>query len=146
MISTKSTSIHSEHRYWESEISLWRDDLSAWQHELAKAHAEIKTLEEGLADHAHVLRIHASSLRLEEQTIDGHEHAIADFEKGDEGEELLEMARDHGKESVRHQEHRTAHEQLKRRHHNIVAHWQALLKALSEPLDICSAKKAHVAL
>jgi Skp family chaperone for outer membrane proteins len=132
MISTKSTSMHSEHRYWESEIGLWRDDLRAWQHELAKAESEIKQLEKALTDHGHVLRTHASALRLEEQTSQQHEHAIAEFEKGSEGEELLEMARKHSHEAELHQVHRAAHEELKRRHHQIIAHWNTLLKVLDE--------------
>jgi septal ring factor EnvC (AmiA/AmiB activator) len=130
MFSTKPTSMHSEHRYWENEISLWRDDLRAWQHELAKAESEIKQLEKALIDHGHVLRTHASALRLSEQTSQQHERAIADFEKGGEGEELFELARKHSREAELHQVHRTAHEELKRRHHSIIAHWSTLLKAL----------------
>jgi hypothetical protein len=132
MISTKPASMHDEHRYWESEISLWRDDLRSWQHELAKAEGEFKQLEKALTDHEHVLRTHASALRLEEQVSAQHEHSIAEFEKGGEGQELLEMARKHSGEADLHQTHRTAHERLKRRHHNIIAHWNALLKALHE--------------
>lgn len=130
MISTKPTSMHDEHRYWESEISLWRDDLRAWQQELAKAESEIKLLEKALADHAHMLRLHGSSLRLGEQEFEGHEHEIVEFEKGGEGEELFEMARHHSAEAVQHNRHRAVHEQLKRRHHNITVHWNVLLKAL----------------
>ena len=92
MISTKPTSMHEEHRYWESEITMWRADLRAWQQELAKAQSEIKLLESALSDHAQVLRLHGSSLRLNEQEFDTHEHAIAEFEKGGEGDELFEMA------------------------------------------------------
>ena len=132
MISTKPISMHEEHRYWESEISLWRDDLRAWQKELSKAQSEIKLLEKELNDHAHLLRTHASALRLEEQATDQHEHAIAEFEKGGEGEDLFEMARTHGRDSTLHQTHRAAHEHLKRHHHNIIAHWNVLLKALHE--------------
>jgi hypothetical protein len=132
MISTKPTSMHGEHRYWESEISLWRDDLRAWQKELAKAECEIKLLEKALADHAQLLRLHGSSLRLDEQEFDGHEHEIVEYEKGGEGEELLEMARRHSAQAVHHVQHRAAHEQIKRRHHNIIAHWNVLLKALQE--------------
>ena len=132
MISTKPASMHSEHRYWENEIGLWRDDLRAWQHELAKAVSEFEQLEKALGDHGHMLRTHASALRLEEQTSQQHEHAIAEFEKGGEGEELFEMARRHSTEADLHQVHRAAHEELKRRHHNIISHWNTLLKALHE--------------
>jgi hypothetical protein len=124
--------MHQEHRHWGSEISLWRDDLCAWQKELTKAESEIKLLEKALADHAQVLRLHGSSLRLDEQEFENHEHEIVEYKKGGEGEELLEMARRHSAQAVHHDRHRAAHEQLKRRHHNIIAHWNVLLKALQE--------------
>lgn len=132
MISTKPKTMHDEHRYWESEISLWRDDLRAWQNELATAERELKLLEKALADHAQALRLHGSSLRLDEQEFESHEHEIAEFEKGAEGEELFEMACRHCAQGEQHTEHRVAHEQLKRRHHNIIAHWNVLLKTLQE--------------
>lgn len=132
MTNTKPTSMHSEHRYWENETSLWREDLHAWQQELAKAVGEVKHLEKALADHGHVLRLHGSALRLDEQEFENHEHAMVEFEKGGEGDELLEMARRHGGQATQHGKHRAKHEQLKRRHHNIIAHWNLLLKALRE--------------
>lgn len=125
--------IHGQHTTWESDISLWRDDIRVWQQELATSEAHIKQLEEALAEHKHAMRIHASALRLEEQTIEEHEHAIAEYEKGGEGEELLEMARRHTGVATSHHKHRTDHEQLKRRHHNIITHWNLLLKALLDP-------------
>lgn len=149
MFSTEPTSMHSEHRYWENEISLWRDDLRAWQHELAKAESEITQLEKALIDHGHVLRTHASALRLEEQASQQHEHAIAEFEKGSEGEELFELARQHGREAELHQVHRAAHEELKRRHHSIIAHWNTLLKALhrvDEEASFQPKRISHIAL
>ena len=135
MFCTKPTSMHGEHRYWESEVSLWRDDLCAWQKELAKVQSEIKLLEEALADHGRTLRLHGSSLRLDEQEFENHEHEIVEYEKGGEGEELLEMARRHTAQAEQHDHHRTAHEQLKRRHHTIIAHWNLLLKALREAAE-----------
>lgn len=135
MTASTHMNMHNEHRFWESEIGLWRDDLRAWQHELAKAQNEIKLLEKAMEDHAHALRTHGSSLRLEEQSFEGHEHAIADYEKGGEGDQLFEMAREHNKEAAHHVEHRAAHERLKRRHHNAIAHWNLLLKALREPAE-----------
>lgn len=135
MIAAKPASMHEEHRYWESEISLWRDDLRAWQNELGKAENEIKLLEKSLADHAQTLRLHGSSLRLDEQEFEAHEHEIVEYEKGGEGDGLFEMARRHTAQAVHHGQHRAAHEQLKRRHHNIIAHWNLLLKVLSAPTE-----------
>jgi hypothetical protein len=43
------------------------------------------------------------------------------------------MARQHSREAGHHVEHRRLHEQLKRRHHTVMAHWSLLLKALHKP-------------
>jgi len=135
MTATTHLTMHSEHKYWESETSLWRDDLRVWQQELAKAQGEIKQLEKALEDHAQALRLHASALRLDEETFEGHERALVEYEKGGEGEELLPMARQHSAEAVRHTGYRAAHEQLKRRHHTVIAHWNLLLKSVREPTE-----------
>jgi hypothetical protein len=130
MTTTTHEMMHAEHRYWENEIKLWREDLRAWQHELAKTQGGLKQLEEALAKHARTLQQHSSALRLEEQKADAHEHEIVKYEQGGEGEELFDMAREHSREAQRHADHRAAHEQLKRLHHTVIAHWNVLLKAL----------------
>jgi hypothetical protein len=144
MTGTTHLRMHGEHRLWESDIGLWRDELCAWQHELAKAQGEIKQLEKALADHAHVLRTHASALRLQEQKVDEHEHAIVEYEKGGEGDELFQMARDHSHEAVHHAKQCDDHQQLKRRHHEVIAHWNLLLKALRELAEAASAPSQKV--
>jgi len=143
MIATTPMTMHSEHKYWESETSLWRDDLRVWQQELATAQGEIKQLEKALEDHAHALRTHASTLRLDEGVFEGHEHALVEYEKGGEGEELLQMARQHSEEAVCHTVHRAAHEQFKRRHHTVIAHWNLLLKSVREPTEAVSPSGNH---
>jgi hypothetical protein len=127
--------MHGEHQCWEKDISLWRDDLRVWQQELSRAQGELKQLERALEEHANVLRKHASSLRLEEESIGPHEHEIAEYEKGGEGDALFEMARKHSEEGVDHARHREVHEQLKRRHHTVIAHLNLLLKALGESAE-----------
>jgi hypothetical protein len=146
MTSKTHMTMHSEHQCWEKDISLWRDDLRAWQQELATAQGQLKQLEKALEEHADVLRKHASSLRLEEEAIGPHEHELAEYEKGGEGEVLFEMARKHCEEAVCHASHRERHEQLKRLHHTVIAHWNLLMKALGEPKPAvpAPAKKALV--
>jgi hypothetical protein len=139
MTTTTHERMHSEHRYWENEINLWREDLRAWQHELVQAQSEIKQLEKAFDNHTRTLQQHGAALRLEEQQEDAHEHEIVQFEKGGEGEELFAMAREHSEEALRHADHRAAHEQLKRLHHTVIAHWNVLLKALREPAEAAPA-------
>ena len=135
MITTTHEMMHAEHRYWENEINLWREDLRAWQHELAKTQGEMKQFEEALTGHGRTLQQHGAALRLEELKADAHEHEIVKYEQGGEGEELFDMAREHSHEALRHAEHRAAHEQLKRLHHTVIAHWNVLLKALCPPSE-----------
>ena len=130
--------MHGEHRFWESEINFWRDDLRAWQHELIKAQGQIKQLERALEEHAQALREHGAAIRLQEQTFCEHEHALAEYEKGSQGDELFELARQHRTEANQHAHHRAAHEQLKRRHHAVIARWTVLLKALQEPSEVAA--------
>lgn len=132
MTSATHIRMHGEHQCWEKDISLWRDDLCVWQQELARAQGEWKQLEKALEVHADLLRKHASSLRLEEESLGPHEHEIAEYEKGGEGDALFEMARKHSEEGVDHARHREVHEQLKRRHHTVIAHLNLLSKALGE--------------
>lgn len=132
MTAAENELMHGDHRFWESEISLWRDDLRIWQHDLARSHDELKQLAKSLEDHALRLRVHASTLRLDEIAFDGHEHAIAESEKTGCDRDSARMIAEHQQESVRHIAHRAAHESLKRKHHQVMAHWNLLLKALQE--------------
>jgi septal ring factor EnvC (AmiA/AmiB activator) len=124
--------MHSEHRLWAQEISLWRDDLRVWQQELAQAQKELQDIEAALGAHGTELRKHAASLRLEETTIDSHEHEIAAYENQGEGNALVGMARTHTQEGSDHARHRQLHEELKRRHHAVIAHVNLLRKAIAE--------------
>jgi hypothetical protein len=133
MTAAENELMHGDHRFWESEISLWRDDLRIWQHELAISQDELKQLAKALEDHALRLRMHASSLRLDEIAFDGHEHAIAELEKKGISGEMPNSSLEHQQESDRHIAHRKAHESLKRKHHQVIAHWNLLLKALQQP-------------
>jgi hypothetical protein len=132
MTAAENELMHGDHRFWESEISLWRDDLRIWQHELAKSNDELKQLANALEDHALRLRMHASSLRLDEIAFDGHEHAIAEMEKTGRSGKVARMTLEHQQEANRHIAHREAHESLKRKHHQVMAHWNLLLKALQQ--------------
>jgi hypothetical protein len=135
-MSTTHEKMHGEHRFWESEVNFWRDDLRAWQQELTNAQSQIKQLEKAFEDHAQALRKHGAAIRLQEQTFGEHEHALAEYEKGSEGDDLFELARQHQGEAKQHLQHRTAHERLKRRHHAAMAHFSVLLKALQEPREV----------
>lgn len=132
MTATTHTSMHNEHRLWEKETGFWRDDIRAWQHELARSLSALKEIEEVLNKFEKTVQAHAAAIRLDELDIDGHEHALAEFEKGGSGESLIPLAGKHLEEAARHAQHRAAHERIKRRHHAIMALFSALLKGLAD--------------
>jgi hypothetical protein len=134
MTATTHAAMHNDHRLWDSETCAWRDDIRAWQHELGAALKELSQLEEAFQKHNNLLQRHAASIRLDEQESDAHEHALAEFEKGGEGQALVPLALKHIDEAARREKRREAHETLKRRHHEALSHWKALWKALRKAL------------
>jgi hypothetical protein len=124
--------MHRDHLRWASEASMWRSDLASWQHELAAAIAEVDQITKALEAHGERLRKHAATIRVDELDAEGHEHALAAYEQGESGEDLLAYAKKHTRETDRQAKDREAHEQLKRLHHTIIAQWRLLLKSLTE--------------
>ena len=121
--------MHQNHLAWDSEKNCWREDLRNWQHELTQAFASLKELEADLKQHEQTLRQHASSVRLNEGSTDAHEHSLTEYEKGGQGADLPLLAKKHQEEQDNHIQLRAGHEELKRRHHTIIAHLQLLLRA-----------------
>lgn len=124
--------MHHDHRNWESETQFWRDNIAEWQRELTHARDRVKELEAAIRMQEETLRHYAASIRLDEQQADEHEHALAEFERGGLGENLLELSQKHDVEAKRHAEQREKHEQLKRRQHRFISHLQLLVDSLEE--------------
>jgi hypothetical protein len=125
-------SMHQDHRLWEGEIHFWRDNVAEWQKELTQARDRIKELEAAIQTQEETLRKYAASIRLDEQRADEHEHALAEFERGEPGENLLRLAPKHQAEAKHHAEQREKHEQLKRRQHRFISHLQLLVDSLKD--------------
>jgi hypothetical protein len=122
--------MHQDHHLWETEIKFWRADLHAWQLECKKAWDHWKDLESALKKHEETLREHAASIRLDEERIAAHEHSIAEFEMGGTGTDLPGLVPKHKAEADRQTLQRTRHEELKRHHHELIAHMGAFVKIL----------------
>jgi hypothetical protein len=131
-MATTHVEMHGEHQRWLSDTAMWRDDLAHWQKEIADALDSLKELEGALRQHSQCLQGHLETLTAEEAETRSHEHALAEYERGGPGDELLAMARPHGEHATKHGQQRQAHERLKRQHHTVMAHWSLLVKALSE--------------
>ena len=122
--------MHQDHHLWESEIKFWRADLHAWQLECKKAWDQWKELESALKKHEETLREHGGVDRLRKRTIAAHEDSIAEFEMGGTGTDLPGLVPKHKAEADRQTLQRTLHEELKRHHHEFVAHWGQFLKVV----------------
>jgi hypothetical protein len=123
--------MHCEHREWLSDNSMWRDDLAIWQQEIDHALGDLRTLEDALREHRKVLQCHLDAIAAEELAANQHEHALAEFERGGPGDDLLQMAKPHQENADKHAQQWQAHERLKKGHHTVMAHWSLLHKALT---------------
>jgi hypothetical protein len=131
MTTTIHDEMHKEHRTWEAEISLWRDDIAVWEKELAETDGDFVRLKKVFDDRAETLRKHAATIRMLEQDSDTHEHALASFEQGGAGDVLVQFAKKHVNESKAQENHRTAHEELKRHHHALMSQWKVFVRTFA---------------
>jgi len=123
--------LHREHKRWLSENAMWRQDIAVWQRELKQARAQLSQVEKALRAQEKALQSHAAAIRCYEQDMAEHEHALADFERGQSGDALLAMAVSHEKEAKKHYEQRQAHERIKAYQHKLVGQCHALCKVLT---------------
>jgi Skp family chaperone for outer membrane proteins len=130
MTTATHTSMHQDHQKWIGENDMWRCDISAWQDEFKKAAANLKQIETALKEHEKALQTHAAAIRLREQDLAGHEHALAEYERGESGENLIALAKAHDNEAAKHSQQQDAHKRIKRHHHEVMAKLQALCKTL----------------
>lgn len=131
-MATVHTEMSGEHKQWQSDNCMWRDDLARWQKQAEQAIAALKSLEESLQKHRKALQLHQLAIATEEQELKVHEHAMAEFERGGAGENLLEMVGPHKEGASKHNARKEAHARLKKHHHAVMASWSALEQALSE--------------
>jgi hypothetical protein len=132
-MSTTHGEMHGEHKQWLSDNSMWRDDLESWMKETDRALVGLKEVERALRDHVKDLQSHQVSITAEEETLLGHERALAEFEAGGPGDDLVRLARPHREAADDHARQRRAHESLKKSHHTAMAHLALLIKALTQP-------------
>ncbi len=131
-MATAHVEMHSEHVQWLGNYAMWRDDLALWRKEIDEAFDGLQKLEHALRMHDKGLQDQLNTILAEEQAVKGHEHALAEYERGGPGDDLLGMAKPHGVNAGKHAEQRRAHERLKERHHAVMAYWSLLLKTLAQ--------------
>lgn len=121
-----------DHKQWLSDNCMWRDDLACWQKEVDEAIGGLKSLEESLQTHRKNLQMHLLAIATEEQELKEHEHAMAEFERGGTGEELLLMVEPHKEGACKHNSRKETHERLKQHHHAVMTCWSLLERALTQ--------------
>jgi hypothetical protein len=105
--------IHQEHQQLHLEHLPWLADIAAWQEEQQGAIETLNRAKEILRDHGVLIDAHEGETRR----IDGLGRST--------------NGHDHQSETRHHDRQRHLHEQLKRRHHELMAH----IASLSEILD-----------
>lgn len=113
------------------------------EHELAQAFINLKELDADLKQHEQTLRQHAAAVRLNEEAVDTHEDSLAIFERGGDGADLPLLAKKHREEQAKHDQLRALHEELKRRHHFVIAHLNLLLKAFPKTTAKAKSEADH---
>ena len=134
MATVTHATMHCDHKQWISENDMWRCDISSWQEELRQAASHLAEVEAALKEHEKALQVHAAAIRLRQQDLAAHERALAEYEGGETGAELIALAQSHGTEASKHSQQRDAHERIKRHHHAVIAQVNSLRKALGKPL------------
>lgn len=126
--------MHTDHKQWTSKETLWQDEARIWLDEMDKALAEAKKLETILNEHRSALQAHLEKVHSLRQHRVPHEHALAEYEQGGDGGNLIAMASKHEHEAEEHYQLYQEHERVKRHHHTAVAYWRLLFKALSKEM------------
>lgn len=121
--------MHAEHRQWQSEHSMWKDDIANWREQYEPALAQLKELEDLVRRHGESLDAHLQTTERIQHSVEQHEKSMAGYLRaGEDAEGQEAMSKNHRQKAERHAQERVVHEQLKKRHHTLMAHL-TLLKA-----------------
>jgi hypothetical protein len=131
MTSTSHLAMHREHAQWRADSDLWRDDVAIWEQEIDDAIHQLPEVEAALRRHGEMLRTHAASVRLYDQDPAKHEHLLADYERGQAPEALIELAQSHQRAAKQHEHLCENHTGFKNRQHRLMTKWRQLFVALA---------------
>ena len=123
--------MHQDHAQWRADSNLWRDELAIWEQEIDDAIRQLPELEAALRRHDEMLRTHAASVRLYDQDPAKHEHLLADYERGQAPEALIELAQAHQRAGEQHDQLCKNHTGFKNRQHRLMTKWRQLFIALA---------------
>lgn len=124
--------MHGDHKHWLSESALWQDEITVWHDEVQRALGEVNHLAKALRDHAAALNDHGKGIAGHDDTVRSHEGALAGWEKGAPGGELVSLATAHDKEAEQRAALRQVHQRVRKFHHTLLAQWNLLLAAVTK--------------
>jgi hypothetical protein len=123
--------MHCEHQRWLSDVLFWAEEADLWRKRNRKAADDLGRLAGRLKQYADEIGGHLAELIAHARHVEAHEHALAAFEGGHGGEDLLPLAKEHREEATRHERQRHAHAEIKARHHLLMAEWSRLLEEVA---------------
>jgi hypothetical protein len=115
-----------EHLQWHTTHKIWEGDTQSW---LKESEDLKRRLEQALMD----LEKHRQSLGLHVKTVEAHEARLLDHDRElrKDTDPPPDMKKPHQALRVLHARQYNLHEQIKKRHHTILAHVAILGKALA---------------
>jgi len=134
MATATHATMHHDHRQWVSDNDMWRCDIANWQQELKKAEIDFKQVEEAFKAHERALQTHAAAICLRQQELATHEHALAEYQRGNLGAGLVPLGQSHDQEAGKHAQQSEAHERIKRHHHDLMCKMGHLRESANKPL------------
>lgn len=131
-----SSAMQTDHLHWKSQNSLWRDDVKQWEKEYEIALAELEGLERMIRQHGEVLKAHAGSINAHEAALNLHQRGMADLDlQGKGADEGQPFVKPHEQQAIKHLNLNGAHEQLKKRHHTLIAQLSLIKSAFGKSTD-----------
>ena len=126
--------MHGDHKLWLSESAFWHDELKVWHDEVQRALGEVNQLAKALRDHAAALNEHGRDINRNDDTVQMHEAAIASWEHGAPGGELVAMTAAHDAEADQRTTLREVQQRIRKYHYSLLAQWNLLLTAITKPM------------
>ena len=132
MEATTHLSMHQEHRSWRQDNAFWVDDLKIWDKEIADLEKKLAYMQKAVQNHTQAYHKHRDLILEQGDRLDVHEKEMSLLVEGSSTDLAISPA--HLDEGHRHEQLRSAHERLKKYHHQIIVVAKGLVKALDEAL------------
>ena len=114
----RTIEIQSNHLHWLREIERWESQLDLWENEQGLLTRELARLQQIIQKHGTDLASHAAAIKALKAEIAATEREIVAAQGNEHQRSLVEM---HLESQNSHAAQRDLHEQIKRRHHILIA-------------------------